>query len=297
MGLGCFSRRNEAGGELDIAFRLLWGLTKVAVLSPLIQPVSLLALREVADPSIAQMALGAVAFSAVLYLDFSGYSDMAIGMGRMVGFHYLENFRFPYIARSASEFWRRWHMSLGSFFRDYVYIPMGGNRKHVYLNLFVVWFLTGMWHGASWNFILWGLYFGVLIALERLFLGKLLEKMGAIFGHIYLLFAAIMGWALFYYTDIHRLGKFVSVLFGNSGKTGFNLDLQLTFMANASWFLFALLFCLPIKPAIDTWLDRRSLAIRTVAAGGEVVLNAGMFLVAIALLVGKSYNPFLYFRF
>jgi alginate O-acetyltransferase complex protein AlgI len=106
-----------------------------------------------------------------------------------------------------------------------------------------------------------------------------------------------MGWALFYYTDIHRLGKFVSVLFGNSGNTGFNLDLQLTFMANASWFLFALLFCLPIKPAIDTWLDRRSLAIRTVAAGGEVVLNAGMFLVAIALLVGKSYNPFLYFRF
>ena len=240
---------------------------------------------------------GLILFSLQIYFDFSGYSDMAIGMGRMVGFHYLENFRFPYIARSASEFWRRWHMSLGSFFRDYVYIPMGGNRKHVYLNLFVVWFLTGMWHGASWNFILWGLYFGVLITLERLFLGKLLEKMGAIFGHIYLLFAAIMGWALFYYTDIHRLGKFVSVLFGNSGKTGFNLDLQLTFMANASWFLFALLFCLPIKPAIDTWLDRRSLAIRTVAAGGEVVLNAGMFLVAIALLVGKSYNPFLYFRF
>ena len=127
---------------------------------------------------------GAAMFTLQIYYDFSGYSDMAIGLGRMFGFHYKENFNYPYVARSATEFWRRWHISLSSFFRDYVYIPLGGNRKHQYLNLLAVWLLTGLWHGASWNFILWGLYYGAFIALERLFLGDLLDRLPAVFGHL-----------------------------------------------------------------------------------------------------------------
>lgn len=222
---------------------------------------------------------------------------MAIGMGRMVGFHYLENFRFPYIAKSASEFWRRWHISLGSFFRDYVYIPLGGNKNRVYFNLFVVWFLTGMWHGASWNFILWGLYFGVLIAIERLFLTKVLERMGALFGHLYLLTAAVLGWALFYFTDIHRLQQFFKVLFGQKIREFWNLDLQLTFTSNLWWFILALLFCLPIKPYFQAKIALSKPSTQRIALSGEVLLNTCMLLISIALLVGKSYNPFLYFRF
>src|SRR5687767_4255527 len=156
---------------------------------------------------------GIIMFTIQIYFDFSGYSDMALGLGRMFGFHYHENFNYPYIARSATDFWRRWHISLGSFFRDYLYIPLGGNRTNFFRNLFIVWFLTGLWHGPSWNFIFWGLYFGILIALERLFLEKALNAIPQFFSHIYLLFAAVMGWALFYFTDLNQLGKFLSIIF------------------------------------------------------------------------------------
>jgi alginate O-acetyltransferase complex protein AlgI len=132
---------------------------------------------DLTQSTTAAVWFGVLMFSLQIYYDFSGYSDMAIGLGWIFGFHFLENFNYPYIAKSATDFWRRWHMSLGQFFRDYVYIPMGGNRKHQYFNLFIVWFLTGLWHGASWNFILWGLWFGLLIMVERLFLRKVLDKL------------------------------------------------------------------------------------------------------------------------
>lgn len=240
---------------------------------------------------------GLVMFSLQIYFDFSGYSDMAIGLGRMIGFHYLENFRFPYIAKSASEFWRRWHISLGSFFRDYVYIPLGGNKKRMYLNLLVVWFLTGLWHGASWNFILWGLYFGVLIALEKLFLQKVLNFLGAIAGHIYLLTAAVLGWVLFYFTDFSRLLRFVDVLFGVRGNEFLNVEVKLTFFANLWWFILAVLFCLPIKPYLESRLEKSGNALKLLRLNTEVLVNSMMLIISISLLVGKSYNPFLYFRF
>ena len=155
--------------------------------------------------------IGIIAYAFQIYFDFSGYSDMAIGMGQMIGLHYLENFNYPYISRTATEFWRRWHMSLGTFFRDYVYIPLGGNRKgraRAFLNLFIVWALTGLWHGASWNFVLWGLYYFVLLMLDRLFWQKLLDKLpkavSAILSHITLPLALLFGWVLFKFTSLPR---------------------------------------------------------------------------------------------
>ena len=145
---------------------------------------------------------GAVLFTLQIYYDFSGYSDMAIGLGNMFGFHFLENFNYPYIAKTASEFWRRWHMSLGNFFKDYVYIPLGGNRHHQMLNLLVVWFLTGLWHGASWNFIVWGLFYCVFIMIEKLIGEKNLKKVPSFIMHIYLLVIVIVGWMLFYFEDL-----------------------------------------------------------------------------------------------
>ena len=154
--------------------------------------------------------MGVLFFMLQIYLDFSAYSDMAIGMGLMIGFHYKENFNYPYLSSTVSEFWRRWHISLGSFFRDYVYIPLGGSRKglgrHVYLNLFVVWALTGLWHGASWNFVLWGLYFFIFIALERLFLNKVFARLPGFVSHIYLLIVVYFGWILFRFKNMALIG-------------------------------------------------------------------------------------------
>lgn len=240
--------------------------------------------------------IGICMFTIQIYFDFSGYSDMAIGLARMFGFHYHENFNYPYISRSATEFWRRWHMSLGSFFRDYVYIPMGGNRKHQLFNLFVVWFLTGFWHGASWNFILWGLYFGFLVGIEKVFLGKLLEKLPKIVGHVYLLFITLIGWSFFYFTDMSRLTQFFKVLFGFSGNPFWNFELELVLKNHIFWLIFAIIACMPVYPYVMgqlkkqrkdlVWLDY------SLIASYAVIL-----ILCAALLVGKSYNPFLYFRF
>ncbi len=158
--------------------------------------------------------LGIFLFALQIYFDFSGYSDMAIGLGRMFGFTYKENFNYPYISRSATEFWRRWHISLGSFFRDYVYIPLGGNRRHYIGNLFVVWSLTGLWHGASWNFVLWGLYYFVLIVLEKKFLLQVFAKLPAIVSRLYLWTAVLVGWVLFYHVDLGEALEFLGIMFG-----------------------------------------------------------------------------------
>ena len=158
--------------------------------------------------------LGAIAYGFQIFFDFSGYSDMAIGLGRMFGFKFPENFNYPYISKSASEFWRRWHISLSTFFRDYVYIPLGGNRYHAIRNIFIVWLLTGLWHGASWNFIFWGLFYGVLLFIEKTLFKKKLQKIPAPFCYIYTMFFVILGWALFYFTDLNALWTFIKSAFG-----------------------------------------------------------------------------------
>ena len=251
-----------------------------------------------ANLSVGAAWFGAALFTLQIYYDFSGYSDMAIGLGRMFGFHYKENFNYPYIARSATEFWRRWHISLSSFFRDYVYIPLGGNRNHPYRNLFVVWFLTGLWHGASWNFILWGLFYGVFIMLERAFLGEWLRRIPAAFGHAYLLLLTLIGWVIFYFTDLGQLGGYLRAMFGLAGNRLWDSGVQITLLNNIFWFLLAAVFCIPIVRWLRRFVcDRLSPAKAAVLFGLQPLLNLALLLVSTAQLVGQSYNPFVYDRF
>ncbi|MCZ8512681.1 MBOAT family protein [Paenibacillus filicis] len=241
---------------------------------------------------------GIALFALQIYFDFSGYSDMAIGLGKMFGFTLRENFHYPYVSRSASEFWRRWNISLGSFFRDYVYIPLGGNRRLYLRNLFVVWFLTGLWHGASWNFIVWGLYFGLLIWLERAFLSRLLEAAPRLVSHTYLTAAMLIGWVWFYYTDLSEGLGLIQVMFGATGKPLANVELGIVFYDNLLIFLLAAIGATPL-PA---FLARRIidlLRLQDTALGRTLVpvMNFGLFAVSTLLLVGSTYNPFLYYRF
>lgn len=241
---------------------------------------------------------GICLYAFQIYFDFSGYSDMAIGLGMMFGFTLKENFNYPYISKSASEFWRRWNMSLGGFFRDYVYIPLGGNRRHYIRNLFVVWFLTGFWHGASWNFIIWGLYFGFLIMIERYFLGKMLEKAGAIVSHLYLLVAMLVGWVWFYFTDLGKALQTLRILFGLEGRPWYTTELTLYFNENALLFLAAIIASTPLMKLSVEALVKRFKPLQSPYAGlVQPVFNFAIFAVSTILLVGSTYNPFLYFRF
>lgn len=240
--------------------------------------------------------LGAVAFTFQIYFDFSGYSDMAIGLGRMLGFEFLENFDYPYLSASITEFWRRWHISLGTWFREYVYIPLGGNRRGLarqILNLLIVWGLTGLWHGASWNFLLWGLYFGVILILEKTFLLRALQKLPRWVSRLYALLLIVCGWVIFGITDFGTIGQYFAAMFG----------------AHAAWdatglyLLLGNLILLIIAAVASTTVPKR-LAARLIgrcSPGAETALRAlfyaAVLLLCFAFLVGDSYNPFLYFRF
>lgn len=238
---------------------------------------------------------GLAMYTLQIYFDFSGYSDMAIGLGRMFGFHYLENFDHPYIARSVGDFWRRWHISLSTFFRDYLYIPLGGNQRWPYRNLFIVWALTGLWHGASWNFVLWGLYYGVLIALERLGLKRVLDAAPKVLQHGYLIFAVMVGWALFFFTDLAKLRSFFSLAFGQTSAPLFTAQTLERFTGHVFWLAVALVLCTPVEQlASKLELGTRAPATRELVRG---LITVALTLLATAMLVGKSYNPFLYFRF
>ncbi len=241
---------------------------------------------------------GALLYSLQLYYDFSAYSDMAIGMGRMFGFHYPENFNYPYISHSVTEFWRRWHISLSSFFRDYVYIPLGGNRRHQIANLCVVWLLTGLWHGASWNFVLWGAFYGALLILEKKGLLKILEKIPRLFSHLYLLFITLVGWTIFYTTDLGRLGGYLRVMFGLSGQPLTDPQLGITFANQLFWLLIALLFCMPVTQWVKHRLQEHpTKAKQTAVCVATAMMNVVLLFICTSMLVGDSYNPFLYFRF
>jgi len=240
-------------------------------------------------------------FAVQIYFDFSGYSDMAIGLGHMCGFTYRENFNYPYIAKSATDFWRRWHISLGSFFRDYVYIPLGGNKKRHILNLSIVWFLTGLWHGASWNFVLWGLYFGFFIAAEKIFLLKLFAKIPKFFSHLYLILIVLVGWVLFYFENLSQGLKYMGIMFGVSGAQLYSSDIYIRFMNNIYFYILALILSTPIIKIIIMKLKNEFNLNTNKYKPSENILQ-GVYIVLIliissSLLVGQSYNPFLYFRF
>jgi alginate O-acetyltransferase complex protein AlgI len=239
---------------------------------------------------------GMLLFAVQIYFDFSGYSDMAIGLGRMFGFEYKENFKYPYISRSVSEFWRRWHISLGSFFRDYIYIPMGGNRRHLLFNVLVVWFLTGLWHGAGWNFVLWGLYYGALIYIEKQLARVFRFRLPRIAGHIYLLIITLFGWSLFYFTNLSRLWAFIKIMTGFGGAPVLNTHLEISFINNLFYIIAAVLLCLPVLPLLKKLMHKNTFT--EFASGLTVpVLNLLMVGFSTVMLVGSSYNPFLYFRF
>jgi len=241
---------------------------------------------------------GIIMYSIQLYYDFSGYSDMAIGLGKMFGFKFPENFNYPYISKSVSEFWRRWHMTLGSFFRDYVYIPLGGNRKHVFRNLIIVWFLTGFWHGASWNFIIWGLYNGFFIILERVF-KKQFEKLPSFFGHLYLLIVVNVGFVFFKFESLKTAIDYIKVMFlGGVSFTDFNLSTE--FINNIFWILLAVLLCTPIMKKIEQLYHSTNYSYSAITITADVfriILLAVLILFSTAHLAGNSFNPFLYNAF
>ncbi len=244
--------------------------------------------------------LGIVLFAFQIYFDFSGYSDMAIGLGRMFGFTYRENFNYPYTAKSASDFWRRWHISLSSFFRDYVYIPLGGNRKFHIRNLLVVWFLTGLWHGASWNFIIWGLYYFVFIAAEKWFLGKIFDKIPGLFSRIYLLLVMLVGWVFFYHTDLSEAFRFLGVMFGKA-EAFTNSEVTIIFRSNFLFISIAVIASTPIIKnlfvILKRYLGNNSRMESFMDDVFKPVINVVILILSIIFLVGQSYNPFLYFRF
>jgi len=238
---------------------------------------------------------GLLMFTLQIYFDFSGYSDMAIGLGRMFGFHFRENFRHPYVSTSLTEFWRRWHISMGTFFRDYVYIPLGGNRHYATRNIFIVWAVTGLWHGASWNFVLWGLYFGIILLIEKNGLLAILERLPRVIQHLYAIFFIMLGWSLFYFTNLEELWNCLQILFGMSDAPLYNFELDAALRANTLWLVMALALCAPVASAIEDWLIRQYGV--TVHKGAEVVTNLIFLGPSIVLLVGQTYNPFIYFRF
>ena len=238
--------------------------------------------------------VGIIAYTFQIYFDFSGYSDMACGLGNMLGFEFLKNFDYPYISKSITEFWRRWHISLSTWFKEYVYIPLGGNRKGVkrqIINLLIVWGLTGLWHGASYNFILWGLYYGLLLILEKFVLKRFLDKLPPALQHVYTMFIVIIGWGLFYFTDISQLGAFVTNLFnfGNGLCSNTALNMILSYLP---LLVAAAVASTPVGAKLYNQIKDRSWA-----WAPETVYCAAVLLISTASMVNQSYNPFLYFRF
>ena len=260
--------------------------------------------EELAAVPAAGILLGAFAFTLQIYLDFSAYSDMAIGMGLMCGFHYKENFNHPYLSDSAGEFWRRWNISLGAFFRDYVYIPLGGNRRgkgRELVNLLIVWFLTGLWHGASWNFVLWGMYWGALICIERFLLGQRTQVIPKPLRQLFVFALAVFSWVLFKFTDFTLLTIALKGLFGLNGNGFMGVDVQLVFQNNVFFLLLAAIASTAIGKTLRQML--KNLA----RFGGkgffwsngvwEVLHPVLLLLISAMALAGNSYNPFLYFQF
>lgn len=282
------------------AMYFIRGLAKKVVLANTFGSIyEQVAAMQMGSFSILTAWVGAIAYAFQIYFDFGGYSDMAIGLGKMFGFEFLPNFNYPYIAKSITDFWRRWHISLSTWFREYVYIPLGGNRctpsRHI-LNLLIVWMLTGLWHGAQWNFMFWGLYYGVILILEKYLWGSKIEKLPAAVQHIYAFVLVLFGWVFFFSPTLGYAGQYLKVMFGIGAKGIF--DKQGFFMIFTNWLLIviAILASAPrgyklLKKITGCW---QSEEVRTIVTCAVYI---AMFLLCIAFLVTETYNPFLYFRF
>lgn len=302
---GPIVRYNEVQQEVDkrkISFeicaegmqRFLIGLAKKVLLANQIGALwSQIQALQGTGMTVALAWLGAISYTFQIYFDFSGYSDMAIGLGKMLGFTFPENFQYPYESKSITEFWRRWHMTLGRWFREYIYIPLGGNRKGIkrqIVNLFIVWFLTGLWHGAGWNFILWGLYYFVFLLLEKTVLLRILEKIPSFFAHVYTMFIVISGWVIFSNESLVQVAGYIKAMFGIGVPF-------LNEFAVYEWSSYALLLVLLAAGA--TRLPKRA-ALKIKNRTGDWLLAVYTFLllfICISFLISGTYNPFLYFRF
>ena len=245
--------------------------------------------------------IGILAFAFQIYFDFSGYSDMAIGLGAVLGFRLSENFQYPYISASVTDFWRRWHISLGSWFRDYVYIPLGGNRRGLWrqiVNILIVWMLTGVWHGAGWNFLLWGLWFAVFLILEKAFLGRVLKAVPALFGRVYTWLVVLAGWIYFSLETPAQIFSYLSAMLG--GNRGGLVDGQGMYLSR-EYFLLLVISAVASTPLISGAVKRlqnaRTGCALAVYRLGEKLIPACLLLLSIAYVVAATYNPFLYFRF
>ena len=246
----------------------------------------------------------AISVSLQIYFDFSGYSDMAIGLGRLFGFKFMENFNYPYTSKSVTEFWRRWHISLGSWFRDYIYIPLGGNRvskgRHLF-NIFVVWFLTGFWHGAAWNFIVWGLYFAVLLVIEKFFMLKYMERMPKVLVHGYVLLASVISFVIFDAANMASAFAYIGAMFGFGGLPLVSVETLYYLRSYAILLILALIGATPLVKSIANrimtaqWTESTLGTVLSTAL--ELLVLIVLFVVSTAYLVDGSFNPFLYFRF
>ncbi len=270
--------------------RFIMGLGKKVILADYAGEAASLLLGGATHATTGSAWLGIIFYTFQLYFDFSGYSDMAIGIGRMLGFTFQENFNYPYISRSVTEFWRRWHMSLSSFFRDYIYIPLGGNRRLQMRNIFVVWILTGLWHGASWNFVIWGLYYGALLVIEKL-LFKWWSKI-PVLSNITTMFAVVIGWTIFYFTDFEQLRVFFGYLFGQ-GCQLYDLTTVSLLCSNA-WLLAA---CILVSTPLPKLAYEYLTSVKRVGVVIDVICLTAIFVGCIALLTGATSTPFLYVRF
>lgn len=285
--------------------RFILGLAKKVILSNSVAIIAdqAFGITDFSELSVAFAWLGAVSYTLQIYFDFSGYSDMAIGLGLMFGFHFNENFNYPYLSKSVSEFWRRWHISLGSWFRDYVYIPLGGSRvksraRHI-INLFVVWLLTGLWHGAAWHYVAWGLfYFGLLVAEKRWDIPNRFQGKAARYGYqAFTLLAVVIGWVLFRADGLRAALKYIGCMFGLAGNPFSDPAASFLLRQSAVLFALAILFCTPVVPRL------RKAATKAAGVPGATLRLAGMvlylllFLVAVSFTVTSTYNPFIYFNF
>ena len=294
-------RKVQLEDFLDGAYRFIFGLGKKVIIANQLSVIS----TELLDSNLESLSkfgaiLGIFCFVLQLYFDFSAYSDMAIGMGRCLGFHFEENFNYPLISKSMTEFWRRWHISLGTFFRDYVYIPLGGNRRHQYLNIFIVWLLTGIWHGANVNFIIWGLFLFFVIALEKLFLTKVLDKIPSFISHIYIIIITMISFSIFYFTDTGRLVSFFNIFI--SDREFFDIISTNLLYSNIFLIIFATLLSTPALKYLLVFImnfDNNTINNIIIRYSNYFVLffSIIVLIVSTLLLVGDTINPFLYTRF
>lgn len=291
-------RKTTLDGFISGFKRFIWGLAKKVIIANNVAIFCDYVYNNYSSYGSNILWVAAVCYTLQIYFDFSGYSDMAIGLGKMFGFNFLENFNYPYIATSITDFWRRWHISLSSFFRDYVYIPLGGNRvsKIKFIrNIFIVWLLTGIWHGASYNFILWGLYYAILLLFEKMVTGKYIEKLPKVLKILYSLFFITLGWVIFRVENINDLILVIKKMFSfnnTSFVTLFNNNAML--ISTIPYIILGIFLSIPIDKLFKTKVDKSNGIVLTLI---EDLILGILFGISIMFLVSNSYNPFIYFRF